>query len=124
MPQTFALRHVPFEDLGLLEPLLGERGHGIRYVEVPTADLGALDESAPDLLVVLGGPIGVYEEADYPFLRAELALIERRLAANRPTLGICLGAHPKFECIIYMCRVGNLSCYWQTRLTLHFAQPA
>ena len=92
MPQTFALRHVPFEDLGLLEPLLGERGHGIRYVEVPTADLGALDESAPDLLVVLGGPIGVYEEADYPFLRAELALIERRLAANRPTLGICLGA--------------------------------
>ena len=89
--RTVALRHVPFEDLGLLEPLLRGRGHGIRHVEAPTADLGALDESA-DLLVVLGGPIGVYEEEDYPFLRAELALIERRLAANRPTLGICLGA--------------------------------
>jgi GMP synthase-like glutamine amidotransferase len=51
-----------------------------------------VDPLMPDLLVCLGGPIGAYEEAAYPFLRDELALIERRLAAARPTLGICLGA--------------------------------
>lgn len=92
MPETLALRHVPFEDLGTLEPLLRARGHRQRYVEAPREDIGALDPGAPDLLVVLGGPIGAYDERNYPFLEAEIALIERRLAAGRPTLGICLGA--------------------------------
>jgi GMP synthase (glutamine-hydrolysing) len=87
-----AIRHVAFEDLDRLAPLLAERGHAIRYLEAPTDDLDAEDPLAPDLLVVLGGPIGAYEEALYPFLASELRLLERRLAAGRPTLGICLGA--------------------------------
>jgi GMP synthase (glutamine-hydrolysing) len=45
-----------------------------------------------DLLIVLGGPIGVYDQQDYPFLIDEIALIAQRLAARKPTLGICLGA--------------------------------
>ncbi len=61
MPTTLALRHVAFEDLGLLAPLLAERGHTVSYVDVPTADLEAVDVVSPDLLFVLGGPIGVYE---------------------------------------------------------------
>jgi GMP synthase (glutamine-hydrolysing) len=92
VPQTLAIRHVPFEDLGLLGPLLAERNHAIRYVEAPTADLRELDALAPDLLVVLGGPIGVYENDRYPFIDAEVALLTRRLAAGKPTLGICLGS--------------------------------
>lgn len=44
------------------------------------------------LLVVLGGPIGVYETAAYPFLEDELRLVSERLIEKRPTLGICLGA--------------------------------
>lgn len=40
---------------------------------------------------MLGGPIGAYEAEIYPFLAHEIALIERRLRADRPTLGICLG---------------------------------
>lgn len=92
MPQTLALRHVPFEDLGLLAPLLAELGHDIRYVEAPTADLSALDPLAPDLLVVLGGPVGVYENDRYPFIDREVAVLQARLRAQRPTLGICLGS--------------------------------
>jgi GMP synthase (glutamine-hydrolysing) len=92
VPQTLAIRHVPFEDLGLLGPLLAERKHAIRYVEAPTADFGKLDALAPDLLVVLGGPIGVYENDRYPFIDDEVALLTRRLAAGKPTLGICLGS--------------------------------
>ena len=92
MPQTVALRHVHFEDLGTLEPLLVRRGHSIHYVEAPVAALDDVDPLAPDLLVVLGGPIGVYEEDLYPFLVPETQLIARRLEARRPTLGICLGS--------------------------------
>lgn len=86
------LRHVAFEDLGLLGPLLEARGADIEVVDVPTADLVGLDSLEPDLLVVLGGPIGANDEALFPFLRPELEGIARRLAARRPTLGICLGA--------------------------------
>ena len=92
MKHALTIRHVAFEDLGLLAPLLAERGFSARYAEAPTDDLAAEDPLAPDLVVVLGGPIGAYEEALYPFVRDELRLIERRLAAGRPTLGICLGA--------------------------------
>lgn len=88
---ALAVRHVPFEDLGLLEPLLRERGWRVDYVEAGLDDLGALDPAAPDLLVVLGGPIGAWQDDVYPFLKEELGLLERRLAADRPTLGICLG---------------------------------
>jgi len=45
-----------------------------------------------DLLVVLGGPIGVYDQQNYPFLKDEVACIGQRLAARKPILGICLGA--------------------------------
>ena len=92
MADILALRHVPFEDLGLLAPVLADRGHSVRYVEVPTANLGAIDPVACGLLVVLGGPIGVYERAEYPFLDDETDLLKRRLDAERPTLGICLGS--------------------------------
>jgi len=92
MPQTLALRHVAFEDLGLLGPLLERRGHAIRYVDVPVAALDDVDPLAPDLLVILGGPIGVYENESYPFIDAERTLIAARVAARLPTLGICLGS--------------------------------
>ncbi|HXQ50787.1 MAG TPA: glutamine amidotransferase [Stellaceae bacterium] len=92
MKRAVALRHVAFEDLDALGPLLEGRGYGIEYREAALDDLGAGELAACDLLVVLGGPIGAYEERDYPFLAAEIALIERRLAAGRPVLGICLGA--------------------------------
>jgi GMP synthase (glutamine-hydrolysing) len=90
--KTLALRHVPFEDLGLLAPLLAARRHTVRYVEVPTAELDSIDPLAPDLLVVLGGPIGVYENDRYPFLDREVEWLQARLAARRATLGICLGS--------------------------------
>lgn len=92
MPHTLALRHVAFEDLGLLEPLLARRGHTVQYLDVPVTPLAGVDPLAADLLVVLGGPIGVYESPLYPFLDSELALLAARLAARRPTLGICLGS--------------------------------
>lgn len=87
-----ALRHVGFEDLGAFEAPLAAAGFAVRYHDVPAQGLAGFDPLAPDLLAVLGGPIGAYEEEIYPFVGDEIALIRTRLAARRPTLGICLGA--------------------------------
>jgi GMP synthase (glutamine-hydrolysing) len=93
MPKSaVAIRHVHFEDLGTFGPELEAAGFDLRYVDVGRDDPGGLDATEPDLLVVLGGPIGVYETEAYPFLVGEIDLIRRRLAAGRPILGICLGA--------------------------------
>ncbi len=86
------LRHVAFEDLGLIAPLLAERHIAVRLIEVGVDPLETLDAAADDIVIVLGGPIGVYEDDLYPFLHAELDFIRRRLASGRPLLGICLGA--------------------------------
>lgn len=86
------LRHVPFEHLGVLGPLLEQRRVAIETIDVPTAGLARLDALDSDLLIVLGGPIGAGDGADFPFLDAEIEHLERRLAARMPTLGICLGA--------------------------------
>lgn len=92
MKTALALRHIHFEDLGTLEPLLRERGFDVRYLDPSVDDLTAVDVASPDLVVALGGPIGAFDEDAYPFLAAELRLIEHRLASGRPLLGICLGA--------------------------------
>ena len=91
MRQALVIRHVAFEDLGNLAVVLHQRGLAVRYVEAGLEDLAQLNPLAPAVLIVLGGPIGVYQEQDYPFLTTELRLLERRLAADVPTLGICLG---------------------------------
>jgi GMP synthase (glutamine-hydrolysing) len=87
-----ALRHVGFEDLGSFETPLHVAGYNIEYVDVAERDPALLDPLGPDLLVVLGGPIGVYDDAAYPVIMAERTLLDARLKADRPTLGICLGA--------------------------------
>jgi GMP synthase (glutamine-hydrolysing) len=92
MKTAIAIRHISFEDLGTFEDVLVTKGFEIRYLEAGRDDLSAWDALEPDLLVLLGGPIGAYEDDLYPFLRDEMRLAERRLASGRPLLGICLGA--------------------------------
>jgi GMP synthase (glutamine-hydrolysing) len=86
-----AIRHLAFEDLGLFGEVFAALGWPVEYHEAGLDDLAAPLLEA-DLAVILGGPIGVYETDRYPFLNDELAALRHRLAAGRPTLGICLGA--------------------------------
>src|SRR5262245_64429790 len=92
MRLALAIRHVACEDLGNLAQVLQQRGLLVRYIEAGVEDLVQLNPLAPGVLIVLGAPIGVYQEQDYPFLTDELRVLERRLAADLPTLRICLGA--------------------------------
>jgi|SRR5579885_713058 GMP synthase (glutamine-hydrolysing) len=89
---ALAIRHVPFEDLGSFVPVLRERGFAVGYRDAGLDDLGARELVDADLLIVLGGPIGVYETREYPFLKGEIAVVERRLKTGRPVLGLCLGS--------------------------------
>jgi GMP synthase (glutamine-hydrolysing) len=76
--------------LGTLEATLLDNGYEIHYLDVTTENPQSHPE--PDLVVVLGGDLGVYERAAHPFIDNELSYLSDRLAAERPTLGICLGA--------------------------------
>lgn len=89
---AIAIRHVGFEDLGAFAPTINAAGYSVRYHDVGTVDWDSLAKANPDLLIVLGGPIGAYEESNYPFLKTEIRLIASRLEAGQPTMGICLGA--------------------------------
>jgi GMP synthase (glutamine-hydrolysing) len=91
MSECIAIRHVAFEDVGLMSSLLAARGVTLRYLDAGIDAFDPAQIAATDLVIVLGGPIGVYEEDQYPFLHDEIAALRKRLAAGRPTLGICLG---------------------------------
>lgn len=85
------LRHVAHESGGRFERAALSRGWTCATLHPD--DPGALGRAAAsDLLVVLGGPMGVYEASEVPFLAAELDLLRKRLADKRPVIGVCLGA--------------------------------
>lgn len=92
MKIALVIRHVAFEDLGLFERTIEAAGYQVRYLEAGMDLLAWLEPLHADLLIVLGGPIGANEEADYPFIQDEIELLATRLRSDAPTLGICLGA--------------------------------
>jgi GMP synthase (glutamine-hydrolysing) len=92
MKNAVAILHIGFEDLGTLAPILQLQDYTVTYVEAGFDSIAEIEPLAPELVIILGGPIAAYQEQDYPFLLDELRLLEQRLSADLPTLGICLGA--------------------------------
>lgn len=86
------IRHVHFEDLGTIKDVLAAHKYGVKYYEAGIDNIADIKNKSPDLLIVLGAPIGANEEDKYPFLHDTLKLLKERVASNAPTLGICLGA--------------------------------
>ena len=86
------LRHTQAEGLGVLANVLREFGIHHRYLDLPRGEPPPRDLRGVGGLIVLGGPMAVYEPDKHPFLATESALVERLLTAGRPVLGICLGA--------------------------------
>ncbi|WP_062472844.1 glutamine amidotransferase [Variovorax boronicumulans] len=87
-----ALQHLAFEDLGRFANVLTQAGHAIDYRQAGPSALSDDEWRHADLVVVLGGPIGAYDTATYPWLAEAIAGLRERLALQRPTLGLCLGA--------------------------------
>lgn len=85
------LQHVPFETPAQIAQWAHSRGHHWQGTHFYAADdLPALSDI--DALIVMGGPMGVNDEALYPWLRSEKAFLAAAIAQNIPILGICLGA--------------------------------
>jgi GMP synthase (glutamine-hydrolysing) len=85
------LQHVPFEGLGCIEPWLAENGHAVSCTRL-WADEKVPNTGNVDGLIVMGGPMGVYDDDQHPWLSAEKAFIKEIIDQNKPVLGICLGA--------------------------------
>ncbi|KPC54765.1 glutamine amidotransferase [Amantichitinum ursilacus] len=92
MPHAQLITHIAFEDAGTLAPVLTQAGYTLQTLDACSIDFSQLDPAAADLLIVAGGPIGVYEGDTFPFLDSEIAFIRARLQQQKPVLGICLGA--------------------------------
>jgi GMP synthase (glutamine-hydrolysing) len=86
------LRHAQAEGIGLLGNALRERRIHHRALDIARGEPVPKDLRGVGGLIVLGGPMGAYEQDKHAFLRAETALLEKAIAAGRPVLGICLGA--------------------------------
>jgi GMP synthase (glutamine-hydrolysing) len=90
--RALVVQHVAYEGEAAFAGPLAQQGYAIERIAADDPDFGHADFLSPDLVLVLGGPMGVYERADYPWIDGELTRIAQRIAVGRPTLGICLGA--------------------------------
>ncbi len=85
------IRHIGVEGLGTIEDVLKRSGRAYGYIDMwkDTLPQGVSDYSA---IIVLGGPMGVYERDRYPFIEKELSLIRKARDGRLPVIGICLGS--------------------------------
>lgn len=85
------LQHVVFETAGLLGELIRERGHSLQVTAM--WDGSTLPRMTDfDVLIVMGGPMSVHDEAEFSWLIGEKALIGKAIGEGKKVLGICLGA--------------------------------
>jgi GMP synthase (glutamine-hydrolysing) len=91
-PTVLVVQHVACETLGSIEPCLRTAGLTPRYIRVHDGEKVPASIGDAGGLIVLGGPMSVYDYGQLTYLMQEMRLIGSALAAHRPVLGICLGS--------------------------------
>lgn len=86
------IRHVPHEGVAGYRKPIEDAGYTIGRIDVDDPAFKTLDLREPDLLIMMGGPMGVYEQERYPWIACQKRRVAQRLEADRPTLGVCFGA--------------------------------
>ncbi|WP_427162508.1 type 1 glutamine amidotransferase [Aliinostoc sp. HNIBRCY26] len=85
------LQHVPFETPASIENWASKHKHSLLATRFYAQDsLPPIEDF--DWLVVMGGPMNIYEDEQYPWLTQEKRFIEQAIAANKTVIGICLGS--------------------------------
>ncbi len=85
------LQHVPFENPGTILAWAGQRQYPISCTKFYEKD-SLPEQEAFDWLVIMGGPMNIYEEEQYPWLRQEKEFIRAAIHNNKIVIGLCLGA--------------------------------
>ena len=86
------ITHLQQEGSSMFGSIVQDRGLRLKTMNSSRYGLSGFDPLRPDLLIVMGGPIGVYQADDYPFLHDEIAILKERIKNDLPTIGICLGS--------------------------------
>jgi len=84
-----AFRHVPFEDVGHIRPVLESRGVSLECVDLYRPE-ASLPDTGVDALIFMGGPMSVND--GLPYLEIEMSLIRDSVPGGVPVFGVCLGA--------------------------------
>lgn len=84
--------HISIEGGGTLVSYLENSGHVMRTVSLDHKGTFPRNIDRIKALVILGGPMNVDQEEEYPYLADELGFIKKAIVGNVPVLGICLGA--------------------------------
>lgn len=92
LSKLWVLQHVQCETLGTIADALTSAGLSGTYIRVFRGEQVPKEMGDAGGLIVMGGPMSVYEQNRYPFLQDEMRLIEDALKRERPVLGICLGS--------------------------------
>lgn len=107
------LQHVSYEGPGYIAQWLADNGHAVGYTRFYEKDHQLPTAESVDALLIMGGPMGVYDEHLYPWLLPEKALIEDCIRAGKKVLGICLGAQLIATCLgAFVCRAPNKEIGW------------
>jgi len=85
------LQHIPYEGLAAIRPWLDSNNHQVSVTRFFNNESPA-DPDEVDGLIIMGGPMGVYDEETYPWLRTEKQFIRNVVSQRKPVLGICLGS--------------------------------
>ena len=92
MKSGLIIRHVPVEGIaGFREPVEAA-GYRLERIDVADPVFATLDLREPDLVIMMGGPMSVYEHERYPWIACQKRRLVARLELDRPTLGVCFGA--------------------------------
>ncbi|SDD85955.1 GMP synthase (glutamine-hydrolysing) [Sphingomonas sp. YR710] len=91
MKTALVIRHTPFEGIAGFRAPVEAAGYVIDRIDVTDPAFPHIDFDEPDLVVMMGGPMGVYETDAHPWISCEITRLARRMMLDRPTLGVCLG---------------------------------
>lgn len=93
MSTILVIQHVESEGLGIMDKEIERLGFSPYHVRIyKNAKVPHKAPAQAKGVIILGGPMGVYEDAVYPFIKDELRLIESALKGDLPVLGVCLGS--------------------------------
>lgn len=93
------LQHAPFEGLGYIETWIKENHHSLSHTYFFEHEFQLPKTDDLDLLIIMGGPMGVHDEDKYAWLKEEKIFIKKCIREQKKILGVCLGAQLLANCL-------------------------